>query len=280
MQDIFPLDFWKMSGAGNDFIVIDHRHHHIPVAEQPEFARLVCRRMFSVGADGLIFIEPPVAPDHDFSWRFYNSDGSEAAMCGNGSRCAARFAFAHGIAGEHMRFATLAGIVQAEMVTEMSVRVFLPTPQGFRHPVEVEVGDRRLSGGLVTVGVPHLVLFPDGNEVSVVGWGRQARMAPQFQPDGVNVNFVRLTEGNRIYVRTYERGVENETMACGTGAAASVICAAAIHGLQPPVTVKTSGGEELTINFATDSSGEVTQVTLEGAARLIYHGSLTAEALN
>ena len=280
MRNIFPLDFWKMSGAGNDFIVIDHRDRRVPVAEQPGFARLVCRRMFSVGADGLIFIEPPVAPGHDFSWRFYNSDGSEAAMCGNGSRCAARFAFAHGIAGKYMRFATLAGIVEAEMVTETRARVLLPTPQGFRHPVVVELDGQRLSGALLTVGVPHLVLFPEGNEVSVVGWGRQARMAPQFQPDGVNVDFVRLAEGNRIHVRTYERGVENETMACGTGAAASAICAAAIHSLNPPVIVTTSGGEELTIDFATDSSGAVAQVTLEGAARLIYEGSLTAEALN
>ena len=280
MDDVFPLDFWKMSGAGNDFIVIDHRNHRIPVAEQPDFARRVCRRMFSVGADGLILIEQPMAADHDFSWRFYNSDGSVAAMCGNGSRCAARFAFAHGIAGKSMRFATLAGIVQAEIVTETEVRVALPTPQGLRHPVVVELDGQRLSGGLVTVGVPHLVLFPEGNQVPVVRWGREARMAPQFQPDGVNVNFVRLAAGNRIQVRTYERGVENETMACGTGAAASVICAAAIHGIKPPVTVETSGGEELTINFATDSSGALAHVTLEGAARLIYRGSLTAEALN
>ena len=280
MDDVFPLDFWKMSGAGNDFIVIDHRERRILASEQSEFARLVCRRMFSAGADGLILIEPPVDSGHDFSWRFYNSDGSEAAMCGNGSRCAARFAFAHGIAGKRMRFATLAGIVQAEIVTAMDVRVWLPTPQGFRHPVAVELDDQRLTGALLTVGVPHLVLFPEGNQVPVVRWGRQARMAPQFQPDGVNVNFVQPLAESRIAVRTYERGVENETMACGTGAAASAICAAALHGLKPPVTVLTSGGEELIINFIPDSSGAIAQVTLEGAARLIYRGSLTAEALH
>ena len=280
MQDVFPLDFWKMSGAGNDLIVIDHRNRRVPVVEQPELARRVCRRMFSVGADGLIFIEPPIGPGHDFSWRFYNSDGSEAAMCGNGSRCAARFAFAHGMVGERMRFATLAGIVEAEMVTETRVRVGLPAPLGFRHPVSVAVDGRQLRGGLLTVGVPHLVLFPEGNEVSVVRWGREARMAPQFQPDGVNVNFVRLLEDNRIHVRTYERGVENETMACGTGATASAICAATIRGVKAPVTVVTSGGEELIINFVMDSSGAMTQVTLEGEARLIYRGALTAEALD
>jgi diaminopimelate epimerase len=280
MRDIFPLEFWKMSGAGNDFIFIDHRDRRIPVIEQPEFARRVCRRMFSVGADGLFLIEPPLAADHDFSWRFYNSDGSEAAMCGNGSRCAARFAFAHGIAQGNMRFMTLAGIVQAEMVAETCVRVLLPTPSPWHSGVAVEIEGRRLTGGLLTVGVPHLVLFLEENEVPVVRWGRVARMSPQFQPDGVNVNFVRLARGNRIYVRTYERGVENETMACGTGATASAIGAAIEYGLRSPVTVVTSGGEELIINFTTDVDGVFAHVTLEGAVRLIYRGSLTAEALD
>jgi len=280
VRDIFPLDFWKMSGSGNDFIVIDHRDRRIPEADQPEFARRVCRRMFSVGADGLILIEPPLDASHDFSWRFYNSDGSEAAMCGNGSRCAARFAFAHGIAEKSMRFATLAGIIQAEIVTETQTRVLLPAPPPWRSGVAVELEGRRLTGGLLTVGVPHLVLFPEEKDVPVVRWGREARMAPQFQPAGVNVNFVRLAEGNRIYVRTYERGVENETMACGTGATASAIGAAIEYGLRPPVTVVTSGGEELIINFTTDVDGGIAHVTLEGAARLIYRGSLATEALD
>jgi len=279
MRDIFPIDFWKMSGTGNDFIVIDHRDGRIPPADQPEFARLVCRRMFSVGADGLILIEPPLDAGHDFSWHFYNSDGTAAAMCGNGCRCAARFAFAHGIAEKNMRFATLAGIIQAEMVTDSRARVSLPAPPAWRSGVTVEVEGQRLTGGLLTVGVPHLVLFPEENEVPVVRWGRAARMSPQFQPDGVNVNFVRLAEGNRIYVRTYERGVENETMACGTGATASAIGAAAEYGLRPPITVVTSGGEELIINFTTNVDGAIAHVTLEGTVRLIYRGSLTAEAL-
>ncbi|HBT97107.1 MAG TPA: diaminopimelate epimerase [Desulfobulbaceae bacterium] len=280
MRDIFPLDFWKMSGAGNDFIVIDHRDGRIPVAHQPEFARRVCRRMFSVGADGLILIEPPRDSSHDFSWRFYNADGSEAAMCGNGSRCAARFARAHDVAQDHMRFATLAGIVQAEMVTDSRARVFLPVPPSLPSGVVVEVEGRRLAGHLLTVGVPHLVLFAEENDIPVVRWGRELRMSSQFQPHGVNVNFVRPATGNRIHVRTYERGVENETMACGTGAAASAICAAAEYALRPPVTVVTSGGEELIINFTTNASGAIAHVTLEGAARLIYRGSLTAEALD
>ncbi|MDR3089736.1 MAG: diaminopimelate epimerase [Desulfobulbaceae bacterium] len=275
---MFPIDFWKMSGAGNDFIVIDHRQPRIAAADQPEFARLVCRRMFSVGADGLILIEPPLASDHDFSWRFYNSDGSEAAMCGNGARCAARFAFAHGIAAAVMRFQTLAGIVRAEMVTETRPRVLLPTPTPARRVV-VELEGQSFAGCLLTVGVPHLVLFPERNDVPVTRWGRLARMSPQFQPAGVNVNFVRLTAGGRIEVRTYERGVEHETMACGTGAAASAICAASEYGLRPPVTVVTSGGEELLIDFTAGVDEAVAQVTLEGAARLIYCGSVTAEAL-
>lgn len=290
----FPLAFTKMSGAGNDFIVIDHRTPLIPEVEQSEFAKLVCRRMFSVGADGLILIEN--SDSADFRWRFYNADGSVAEMCGNGARCAARFAFAKGIAGSSMRFETLAGIIEARISEDESVRSPFPHPWSGRHsggpavrlrmtpptdfrtglPIMLDGGEKFLS--FVNTGVPHAVLFVDDEDVPVREWGRIVRFHPLFQPAGANVNFVRKIGENTIQVRTYERGVEDETMACGTGAVASALFAAMNGVAASPVHVVTSGGERLTILFDWDGV-QAENVFLQGPARIIYEGKLTAEAL-
>lgn len=272
----FPVAFTKMSGAGNDFIVIDHRTPLIPEVEQSEFAKLVCRRMFSVGADGLILIEN--SDSADFCWRFYNGDGSVAEMCGNGARCAARFAFAKGIAGFSMRFETLAGIIEAQVSNDNTVRLRMTPPCDFRNglPVILDGGEKILS--FVNTGVPHAVLFVDDEDVPVREWGRIARFHPLFQPAGTNVNFVRKIGENTIQVRTYERGVEDETMACGTGAVASALFAAMNGVAASPVHVVTSGGERLTILFDWDGV-QAENVFLQGPARIIYEGKLTAEAL-
>jgi len=274
----FPVAFTKMSGAGNDFIVIDHRVPLIPEAEQPEFAKLVCRRMFSVGADGLILIEDSATAD--FRWRFYNADGSVAEMCGNGARCAARFAFAKGIAGPSMLFETLAGIIEAQVSDDDTVRLRMTAPTDFRTRLPVVLDGRERFLSFVNTGVPHAVLFVDeGEEVPVREWGRIVRFHPLFQPAGTNVNFVRKTGENTIQVRTYERGVEDETMACGTGAVASALFAAMTGVAASPVHVVTSGGERLTILFDLRDGGQAENVFLQGPARIIYEGTLTAEAL-
>jgi len=292
----FPVAFTKMSGAGNDFIVIDHRIPLIPEAEQPEFARLVCRRMFSVGADGLILIENSATAD--FGWRFYNADGSVAEMCGNGARCAARFAFAKGIAGPSMLFETLAGIIEAQVSEDETVqssvahprsgrhsgvpavRLRMTPPSDFRYALPVMLDGRERSLCFVNTGVPHAVLFVDEEEeVPVREWGRNVRFHPLFQPAGTNVNFVRKIGENTIGVRTYERGVEDETMACGTGAVASALFAAMNGVAASPVQVVTSGGERLTILFDLRDGGRAENVFLQGPARIIYEGTLTAEAL-
>jgi len=272
----FPVAFTKMSGAGNDFIVIDHRAPLIPEGEQPEFAKQVCRRMFSVGADGLILIEN--ADDADFRWRFYNADGSVAEMCGNGARCAARFAFAKGIAGASMLFETLAGIIEARISEDDTVRLRMTPPSDFRTGLPVLLDGRERSLSFVNTGVPHAVLFVD-EEVPVREWGKIVRFHPLFQPAGANVNFVRKIGENTIQVRTYERGVEDETMACGTGAVASALFAAMNGVAASPVDVITSGGERLTILFDLRDGGQVENVFLQGPARIIYEGTLTAEAL-
>ncbi len=274
----FPVSFAKMSGTGNDFIVIDHRRTVVPVEKQSEFVRQVCRRMFSVGADGVIFIE--TSQEADFTWRFYNGDGSVAEMCGNGARCAARFAYARGIAEKKMSFLTLAGIIEAEILDDDEVSLLMTPPVDFRTGLEVECGGGMRDVLFMNSGVPHAVLFLDeGVDVPVKDWGRTIRFHELFQPAGSNVNFVQPISDGGIRVRTYERGVEDETMACGTGAVASAIFAAAQGIVSSPVTVTTSGGEKLTIVFDLQDDGSAENVYLQGPARIIYIGQLTAEAM-
>ncbi|MEK6201932.1 MAG: diaminopimelate epimerase [Desulfobulbaceae bacterium] len=275
----FPLPFSKMSGAGNDFIIIDHRAALIPEHDQPEFAKKVCRRMFSVGADGLILLENSAVAD--FSWRFYNGDGSVAEMCGNGARCAARFAYTKGIAGPRMSFETLAGIIEAEICGEDdSVRLRMTAPFDFRTALPIVLDGQEKLLSFVNSGVPHAVLFMEEEEnVPVREWGRIVRFHPLFQPAGTNVNYVQKIAENTIRVRTYERGVEDETMACGTGAVASAIFAATYGLVQSPVAVTTSGGDRLTIFFDLQDGPQAENVFLQGPARIIYEGNLTAEAL-
>ncbi len=278
MSVSFPLPFAKLNGTGNDFVLIDNRDRLITPAEQGELARKVCRRMFSVGADGMIFIEP--SAEADFSWQFFNADGSLAEMCGNGARCAARYAWQEGIvSGREMTLATAAGIVRAEITAGGTVRVSLPPPRDLRPAVSLQLDGREWTAASINTGVPHLVLFVDSDEIPVIAWGRTLRHHHFFAPAGTNVNFVRLLPDGRLKVRTYERGVEAETMACGTGAVASAILAAICRQLPTPATVLTSGGETLQVDFVLSDGPMVAAVTLEGPARLVYHGRLTAEAL-
>jgi diaminopimelate epimerase len=275
----FPVPFAKMSGTGNDFIVIDHRSPLVPEEDQAEFVSRVCRRMFSVGADGVIFIEG--SESADFSWRFYNGDGSVAEMCGNGARCAARFAYAKGIAGKKMSFETVAGIIEAEILDDgEGVSLLMTPPFDLRTGLEVELDGRKKNLSFMNSGVPHAVLFMDeGAEIPVKEWGHEIRFHELFQPAGSNVNFVQPLEEGTIRVRTYERGVEDETMACGTGAVAAAIFAASEGIASSPVTVTTSGGDLLTIVFDLQEDGTAENVYLQGPARIIYIGQLMAEAL-
>ena len=271
-----PIPFCKMNGAGNDFVIIDHRQPRIPEQRMAEFARLVCRRRFSVGADGLFLLEPSTCAD--FKWRFFNADGSEAEMCGNGARCVARFAVLHGIARSPMRFETLAGIIEA-VVAEDQVTITMTPPHSFRFDQMVEVAGQSLVVHGVDTGVPHLILLVDRLEqVDVVGLGRLLRHHPCFAPQGTNVNFVEPRAGD-LRIRTYERGVEDETMACGTGVVAGALIAAAKGLAASPVEMVTASGVVLTVEFATDRAGTITRVLLRGPAQLIYRGELTAEAL-
>lgn len=273
----FPISITKMSGAGNDFIIIDHRARFIPEPYQPQFAQLVCRHSFSVGADGLILIEDSAT--EDFEWRFYNKDGSVAEMCGNGARCAARFAWRRGIAGRKMRFATLAGVIDAELIGEQEhVRIGMTEPFDYRDSMLIHLGESEKEVFFVNTGVPHAVVFVDSDSTPVEKWGRTLRYHEQFEPAGTNANFVKIIEDGQLLVRTYERGVEAETMACGTGVVAAAIVAARQGLSESPVDVTTSGGEQLVVQFRLEDTG-VLDVHLQGPARIIYEADLSAEAL-
>jgi diaminopimelate epimerase len=278
MAITFPIAFEKMSGTGNDFVLIDNRNLAIAVEDHPELARKICRRKFSVGADGLILIEKSATAD--FSWKFYNADGSVAEMCGNGARCAASFAFRHKIAKKTMTLETLAGIVEAEIRGEgENVRVKMTTPHTFRLGLSLSLGDKKRVVSSVNTGVPHAVVFVKEDDVPVKIWGRKVRFHELFEPQGTNVNFVKFLDDGKLQVRTYERGVEEETMACGTGAVAAVLIAALQKGLESPLEVRTSGGEILTVLFELQDGPVAENVYLQGPARLICTGNLTAEAL-
>ena len=279
MNVTLPIPFTKMSGTGNDFIIIDHRQPFLDDTGLSELVRAVCRRKFSVGADGLILIEN--ATDADFSWKFFNGDGSSAEMCGNGARCAARYAYAKNIAPANMRFLTQAGEIEAQVIGDsVKIRMTPPTDIHLQHVLDIDGEEKNIHS--INTGVPHAILFmEDASTAPVFEWGSIVRHHEYFQPAGTNVNFVKLFAENSLHVRTYERGVEAETMACGTGAVAAAIVGGLLGYVKPPVTVKTSGGEQLIIHFVLPESQEhqVTEVFLEGPAEFIYEGQLGDGAL-
>lgn len=273
----FPIEFSKMSGTGNDFIIIDHRSAFLTKDEMSAFAKAVCRRKFSVGADGLILIEN--SDQADFQWQFYNADGSEAEMCGNGARCAARFAYTKGIAPARMSFTTIAGEIRAEVKGD-GVKLEMTPPENLALHQEVDLDGSARTIHSLNTGVPHAVCFVDkNNETPIREWGAAVRYDDLYQPAGSNANFVEVLGPDTLYVRTYERGVEDETMACGTGAVASAIIGGLLGLVSGPVKVTTSGGEILTIHFELQDEQQITGVSLEGPAQFIYEGQLAPEAL-
>jgi diaminopimelate epimerase len=265
----------KMSGSGNDFILIDHRRPLIGDDRMKEFARKVCRRKVSVGADGLIFIEN--SDKADFKWRFFNADGSEAEMCGNGGRCAARFAWLKGIAGPRLAFQTIAGILSAE-VHGKRVKLEMTKPHSLKLDESLLIDGEWRTLSSINTGVPHAVEFVEDLEaVDVARAGRSIRQHPHFAPNGTNANFVRREKDSQLSVRTYERGVEDETLACGTGTVASALIAAFKGFVKSPVSIKTQGGEVLTVHYEIEEQ-EVKKVFFEGDVHIVYEGEMWEEA--
>ncbi len=277
-----PIPFMKLSGSGNDFILVDNRKKVVDPRRAGALAAKVCAHRMSVGGDGLILIEP--SKRADFRWRLFNADGSEAEFSGNGARCAARFAFLKRIAPRKMRFETLAGMIEAEMVAAApgrkpeAVKVRFPDPQGLRLNLRVPIEGTEREAHFLDSGVPHCVyLVDDPDQVNVVEIGRPTRYHSLFQPAGTNVNFVKVLDPHRIRIRTYERGVEDETLACGTGSIASALIASLVAKVESPVTLIPQSGLELTVYFSR-RNGSFTDVYLQGDARAVYEGRILPDA--
>ncbi len=273
MKDI---EFWKMSGSGNDFILIDNRNGQVSDEEMPRLVKRACRRRKSVGADGVIFVVE--SNKYDFGWRYLNADGGEVEMCGNGARCVSRFACLKGIAGEKMTFETISGPVSAEVNGRM-VKVLMPDPGDLRMDLDLDRETAWNNVAFVNTGVPHVVVEVDDLlNHPVREQGRTLRYHSLFSPDGTNANFMRVIGSDLLEMRTYERGVEDETLACGTGAIACSLVACVRGMVNSPVNVKTRGGEELTIHF-NQKGDSFQQVWLEGNTAIVYQAHLNDEAL-
>jgi diaminopimelate epimerase len=270
------IEFWKMTGAGNDFIVINNMDLHFPEEGRRELFERWCRRGTWIGADGVLLTEP--SSRADFRMRYYNADGGEAETCGNGSRCIARFAHEQGIADKHTRFETLAGDYEADVRPD-AVAVGMTDAHSVRDAVRIFDGVFEGEVHFINTGVPHVVIFSDDLAVAdVARVGRHLRHHAEFQPAGTNVNFVSARDPHNLDIRTYERGVEAETLACGTGSIASAIIAARQGLAKPPVRVKTASGAILTIEFEPAADG-ARKVVLSGEARIVFRGEIEESAL-
>ena len=269
------IRFTKMCGSGNDFIIIDNRKKNISIKNLKSFVTKICSRRFSIGADGVIFNEK--SSRADFKWRFFNSDGSVAEMCGNGGRCVARYAFTKRIAGKSLCFETIAGLIRAEIKGER-VKIQLTEPNNLRLGIKLKISGKERGLNFINTGVPHVVHFVKNlEECSVEELGREIRFHREFSPAGTNVNFVEHNKGSFLRIRTYERGVEGETLACGTGSVASVLIASALGKVSSPCSITPQSGETLKVYF--DRNEEAFRnVYLEGEARFVFDGVMKEEA--
>lgn len=266
------IDFWKMHGAGNDFILVDDRKLSFPAGD-PKWLAQICRRARGIGAEGIILLQTSDQPNIDFRMRFFNPDGKEAEMCGNGARCAARLAHDIGLASSTMRIQTTAGIITAEL-DRNNVRIGMTAPKDWNLNIVLVIDGKKFVCHSVNTGVPHTVIETE-NLVScnVHEIGKTVRFHKQFTPAGTNVNFVKVLSKHELAIRTYERGVEAETLACGTGITASSLIMARLKKVYPPVKVHSAGGDLLEVDFIM-SDDNVGNVTLRGPAEYVFRGQI------
>ncbi|MBU1248354.1 MAG: diaminopimelate epimerase [Proteobacteria bacterium] len=273
------VDFYKLQGCGNDFVAIDNRTLKIPSKKMANWVIKVCARAFGVGADGLFFIEnAPAGSGLAYSWQFFNNDGSRAEMCGNASRCAAKLAHHLEIAPASHSFGTDAGPVKAKVLTQGpdrgQVKVQLTPPKDIKLNIELDFEGTPFIVHFVDTGVPHVVVYvADVSEINVQTVGSYLRLHPTFQPAGTNVNFVQVKDPETMLCRTFERGVEGETYACGTGVSAAQLIAHKLGLTGPTARITTTGGETLTVSIEEDD------LYLQGGAELVFSGKLHLDSL-
>lgn len=262
------FEFSKYSGCGNDFILIDNRTNVFPTQDQALISRL-CHRHFGIGADGLILLENSAKAD--FRMRIFNADGSEAEMCGNGIRCLVKFAEEMGLPIQSALIETMMEVIQTS-VYQNNVQICFSSPKEIKWSHSLAVNGEKMTVHHLDTGVPHAVLFvSDLENQNHMAYAPLLRHHPDFSPRGANVNFVSFSKDNSLRIRTYERGVEQETLACGTGAVASALAAAHLHQLESPVEVITRSQEKLVVAFEKGSCG-FKKISLAGPASFIFKG--------
>jgi len=269
------LHFFKMNGAGNDFIIIDNRDLSIDL--DADTIAALCDRNRGIGADGLLAVEP-ARKGADFRFRYYNADGGEAEMCGNGARCFGRFTAHLGeIVLKKVTFETIAGTLAAEMVGE-DVRIAMSDPRDLQLDTDAKVPGLNSNLHFLNTGVPHVVSFLDSPEVldefDVYNFGAAIRNHAAFAPAGTNANFAAVLAPNHISIRTFERGVEDETLACGTGMVASALIHHLLTGAPSPIKVDVEGGDTLEIGFEKTGDQSFNHVTLTGPADFVFEGEI------
>ena len=265
------LEFTKMNGAGNDFVLVDNRAQKINLT--PAQVIRLCDRHRGVGADGVMLLVPARTRAADWAWDFYNSDGSAAEMCGNGARCFGRYVQQLTGADRDFRFETTAGIITASFQGER-VTVNLTPPKELRLNETVSLAAGPATIHSLNTGVPHAVVYvADADQAMVLQLGPEIRGHAHFGPRGTNVNFVQVLGANHIRVRTYERGVEGETLACGTGVSAAALISARLHGFTSPVKVQVQGGDQLAVSFQ-EVGAAFENVRLTGPADFAFTGRI------
>lgn len=280
------ISFFKMSGAGNDFILIDKNINPQIVLSQ-NLIRKLCDRHYGIGADGVITISD--SKNYDFDMEYFNADGTTGSLCGNGARCAIKFADQSGrISQKSTKFLSNNVAYSGEVLDENEIKFFFNPPKDLKYNFKIKLKDQLVNACYADTGSPHVIIkiedvlkngnnpqsfFNDLNDFPVFELGREIRYHSDFMPGGTNVNFIKLNDG-KIYIRTYERGVENETLACGTGSTAAALIGYSIFHLAPPITLITYGGDKLEVNFKAENQ-KVDELSLTGPAKIIYNGEIS-----
>ncbi|MDR3628186.1 MAG: diaminopimelate epimerase [Ignavibacteriaceae bacterium] len=280
------ISFYKMSGAGNDFIVIDKNSNPGFVPDQ-NIVQKICNRRYGIGADGVITVAD--SNSYDFDMQYFNADGSTGSLCGNGARCAIKFADLSGrIKQETTKFLSNGVAYTGMVLNETQIKFFFNPPQKLKYNFKVKAFNQLINACYVDTGSPHVVIkiddvlinpanpklfYEDLNNFPVFELGREIRYHKDFAPEGANINFIKLVEG-KIHIRTYERGVEDETLACGTGSTAAAVIGSSLFNLNPPVSLITRGGDELIVNFKTENQN-IKDLSLTGPALVTFTGEFT-----
>lgn len=266
------ISFQKFEGAGNDFVIIDNRKGLI--SRPGHMARKLCHRHRSVGGDGLLLVEK--SKKASYRMMYYNADGSYGGMCGNGGRCIALFAFMNGLAPRKHTFEALDHLYEAQIIAQDKVRLRMKDPKDRRAGINIRAKHRSFKADYVDTGSPHAVIEVKTGTLAnldVVGIGRSIRHHQAFGSKGTNANFIEVIGPKSIRMRTYERGVEAETLACGTGSVACSIVAAVRYSMRSPITVIAASGDRLKVSFKQDRD-DFREVILEGPARRSFQGNL------